>query len=1233
VFDECKSLTSITLPEGVTNTGAFAFSNCTSLKSVSLPSTLTTLGQDAFYGCTALKTLWLPDMVAPMGNSFVQGCTSLAALRIPESWGSADAWRFSSTLPSTAMLFSTDSAYIKTWAKTNNRAWANEKYFPDEDVLAFGTCGESAMWQVSSDDVLTISGTGAIADYSYVSSTPWSSYRRNLKAVVVEEGITETGSYCFAGGYNDDPLTSISLPNTLEVIGDYTFYNDRITSIELPDSVKTIEHDAFYGCSMLQTVKLPKNLEFIGASAFSWCTALQSVDMPDTVTAIDSYAYCATMSLTSMKLSASLKELPYGVLASTGLKTLVLPDGLETICNIAFKDSDIQNLTIPLSVSTIESSAFNNCPDLIITCHEDSYTAEYAESKQIPTSIIAHSIQIYPAVPAACTETGLTEGSWCTVCKKTLMEQEVVPANGHSYGKPVFTWAEDGSACSAAFTCTACQDVQVAEVSVTSVVIAQPDCTTDGQTTYTATTVFGIEEPQTYTDQLTLADIPSPGHTEETIAGFAPTCTEPGVLDCIFCTTCGVELQTADEIPAPGHTEESYANVPPTCTEPGQSGGKWCTVCKAETEAPTIEPSTGHEEYESIPALDPTCTEPGHTAEIRCRICMAMITASEELGADGHDDQFLVDQDPTCTESGWTGGSTCRVCGVTTSNPIEVPSLGHVPVTDPAVPSTDYASGLTEGSHCGRCSAVLTAQEVIPANFTWSGTTVTDYNGTQTVVTIPAEATALGDTLFKNNTHITSVYVPDSVQSLGTYTFYSCTQLKTLRLPSNLTSIGSQTFYGVNAKIEVPYSSATAVALSYRRVPFMMGDFSVYYRASSATAMPTQAYIARWYGEGDHVLLPELIGTAEVTQLLNDAFKNCPDVRSVWMPDSISFISTGAFTGCSEELVIRSSATAYARTWAQENGYTWEHDIHTAIVIPGVEPTCTESGLTEGERCSACNEVLVAQTLVDALGHTEVIDAAIAPNCTETGLTEGKHCSVCKDVLVEQTVVDALGHTEVIDAAIAPNCTETGLTEGKHCSVCNEVLVAQTVVTANGHSVRFEQDVYEVRAGEEIELISTACVCGEKVELKVHVPSELMLISMSNGTIIVSGSTPGVAELTIEVADEVGNRAICQIVVHAANQMVYPAALTAIEAEAFSNLPIKECVLNDKVERIGVRAFAGCANLVLINLPDGVEIAEDAFSGCDRLTILCTEGSKGHVYAVAHEIPYLILPSSLIEEK
>ena len=122
---------------------------------------------------------------------------------------------------------------------------------------------------------------------------------------------------------------------------------------------------------------------------------------------------------------------------------------------------------------------------------------------------------------------------------------------------------------------------------------------------------------------------------------------------------------------------------------------------------------------------------------------------------------------------------------------------------------------------------------------------------------------------------------------------------------------------------------------------------------------------------------------------------------------------------------------------------------HTTVSDTELAPTCTTTGLTYGAHCSTCGEVLVAQEIVDALGHN--FDAIVtAPDCTNGGYTTYT-CSVCGDTYVADEV-DALGHTEAVDAALTPTCTEAGLTEGKHCSVCNEVLVAQEIVSAIGHS-------------------------------------------------------------------------------------------------------------------------------------------------------------------------------------
>ena len=183
---------------------------------------------------------------------------------------------------------------------------------------------------------------------------------------------------------------------------------------------------------------------------------------------------------------------------------------------------------------------------------------------------------------------------------------------------------------------------------------------------------------------------------------------------------------------------------------------------------------------------------------------------------------------------------------------------------------------------------------------------------------------------------------------------------------------------------------------------------------------------------------------------------------------------------------------------------------HTEETIPGKAATCTETGLTDGVKCSVCGTVLVAQEVIPTTEHTVVVDKAVEPTCTETGLTEGSHCSVCGTVLVAQQEIPATGHTVVTDEGKAPTCTETGLTEGSHCSVCNEVLVAQQEIPATGHTydaVTTRNNVctvceYEITQAEIVEKLY-ALESGEALDGTYLLTGIVTNVDGTNATIIV----------------------------------------------------------------------------------------------------------------------------------
>ena len=106
-----------------------------------------------------------------------------------------------------------------------------------------GTAGDLT-WSYDSHGILTISGTGAMPNYSDSNSNrpPWIIYYGNITEVVIESGVTSIGNYAFAGC---DHLTSATIPDSVTGIGMAAFARTDLTSITIPASVTSIGTGAF----------------------------------------------------------------------------------------------------------------------------------------------------------------------------------------------------------------------------------------------------------------------------------------------------------------------------------------------------------------------------------------------------------------------------------------------------------------------------------------------------------------------------------------------------------------------------------------------------------------------------------------------------------------------------------------------------------------------------------------------------------------------------------------------------------------------------------------------------------------------------------------------------------------------------------------------------------------------------------------------------------------------------
>ena len=155
-----------------------------------------------------------------------------------------------------------------------------------------GTCGkddpatgdvdesQNVTWLYNvSTTTLTISGTGAMADYAEASGQPWTAMHSDIKAIVIEDGVTSIGNYAFS--LCEYVTSGVSIPASVTSIGYYSFNYCSMTSLTIPSnsSLETIGSFAFNCCSSLPSVTFPASVKSIGNNAFDGSAALTTVTL------------------------------------------------------------------------------------------------------------------------------------------------------------------------------------------------------------------------------------------------------------------------------------------------------------------------------------------------------------------------------------------------------------------------------------------------------------------------------------------------------------------------------------------------------------------------------------------------------------------------------------------------------------------------------------------------------------------------------------------------------------------------------------------------------------------------------------------------------------------------------------------------------------------------------------------------------------------------------------------